>query len=400
MTTKTKLLDFDDILTEIDKKYGARLMTGRVPEREMIPFLDINLNIATSGGIRYGVSTEIIGESSTGKTTLTFGLIHNAQKIEKIRYNKQVKELNEKISKAKGKKLEELELELAELQPRKVLFVDIEGTYNTRWAQRHGIDVDSIDVFQQLPAGSEVMLDYVAQLVQTKRYGAVFVDSIGGMQTDKQFEEQVGSKNYGGIAKVLTDFYKKVNPFLNIHNIALCMINQTRVDLGGFNRIITVGGQFNEFMQSLRIYLAPSVVHPNNRYDSNSKAATAGALKISNVYAKETDVLVVKNKAAESDINSTKFTIRTKHGIDVEKGVFDVAVSKGWILVGGGGIISFTDPKTGEVIGTVKGKDKAVPYLEDNPEYTQELWDMLYAESVKNLGPLDEGQFIYEPFKE
>lgn len=90
----------EDVVRDLEKKYGELFSTGRIEPKKTIPFTDPYLNYATRGGIRFGASTEIVGGSSTGKTTLAMDLIGNAQKILQDEYEQKKQELTDKL---KGK---------------------------------------------------------------------------------------------------------------------------------------------------------------------------------------------------------------------------------------------------------------------------------------------------------
>lgn len=371
----------DDIVRELNKQYGDLFSSGRIPPKDTIPFSDPYLTYVTKGGIRYGASSEIVGGPSAGKTTLAMDLIGNAQKIEKERYEKRKKELKEEIKNTTAKKKKaELEAELSALKPRLTLMADIEGTYTARWAQKHGVNIDELKVLRPMPAGSDVMLDFVVDLASTGEYGVILVDSIGVMLAEAEFDSHMGKGNFGGIAKILTKFYKKINPYLLQYDIALIMINQTRHDMAGFNRLVRPGGAMNEFVQSLTLYLTF-----NKRY--NDRWADA-KLNDPTLYAKETRVRIEKNKAASGDVQNAQFTIRMDHGVDREKGLIDLMMFKGSVVQSGSWYSMF-DPKTGEELIKTQGISGLHEKLLEEQELVDRLCDYYYEESISELGAMD-----------
>ena len=372
----------EDVVRDLEKKYGELFSTGRIEPKKTIPFTDPFLNYATRGGIRFGASTEIVGGSSTGKTTLAMDLIGNAQVILKEEYETKKKELEDKLAgKLTPKQKTDVEEELKALKPRKILFADIEGTYTTRWAQHHRIDVDNLMILRPMPAGSEVMLDYVVDLVATGEYGVVLVDSIGYMISTAEHDSEMGKGNYGGIARVLTKFYKKIGPYVLGYDIAQIMINQTREDMSGYHQIIRPGGKMNEFAQSLTI-----VLEHNRRLDETLSPVSR---REDILYAEETRFYVMKNKAASSNVQNVVFTIIKEHGISKELGLINLMLFLGH-LDQAGSWFTMSDPRTGEVIEKQQGLRRMRDYLETNPELVEELVEHYYKESIKDLGAMDE----------
>lgn len=382
-----------DVVRDLEKKYGELFSSGRIKPKDIIPFSDPFLNYATRGGVRCGASTEIVGEPSTGKSTLAMDLIGNAQKIFKENYEKEKEEKQKRLEgKLTPKQKTTLEQEIEDLKEKRVLFADIEGTYTTRWAQYHGVDVDKMDVLRPMAAGSEIMLDYVVDLASTGEYGLIVVDSIGVMISTAEYDSEIGKGNYGGIAKMLTKFYKAINSLVLGHNIALVMINQTRQDMAGYNQLVRPGGKMNEYAQSLVIHLTPK--------GSVGEDLATISRREDTIYAVEINARVAKNKAAASDIQNSMFTIVKESGIDTTLGLVNLMDFTG-DLIQTGSWYTVANPRTGEVLEDnegkqvkVQGKRRIQEFFEENQDIRDEIIKHYYEKSISNLGALDEGEDI------
>ena len=380
----------EDVVRDLQKKYGDLFTTGRVEPKDIIPFTDPYLNYATRGGIRRGASSEIIGGPSAGKSTLAMDLMGNAQKLFREEYEEKKKELEERLEGKLTKRQEaDVRQQLEDLTESKILFADIEGTYSTRWAQYHGIDVDKISVLRPMATGSEIALDYVVELASTGEYGMIVVDSIGVMVSSAEHESEMGKGNYGGIAKMLTKFYKVINPLILGHNIALVMINQTRQDMSGYNQIVRPGGKMNEYAQSLTVNLE----HQSRLGEDLSNINRREDI----IYAEETRFHVLKNKAASSNVQNAMFTIIKEQGIDKTLGLVNLMLFTG-DLIQAGSWFKVADPRTGEILQDEDGKDvqaqgkkRMQEYFNANVELRDELCDYYYEKSIENLGALDGG---------
>lgn len=367
-------LDFNQIISGINKEFGNTIVAGKIPPKERIPFSSPYLNFVSYGGICYGASSEFVGQESSGKSTLAQDLIFNFQRIEKKRYEDRKAELEARLPKAKGKELERINDELSTLSERKTIYLDLEFTIDGSWLERLGVDSSKVFVIQPDAMGVETPLDWIIQLAETSEVGLIIVDSVGAMLSGAEDEKSLNDATYGGISKALTRFYKKVMPHVKKNNIALLIINQTRADMNSaYNQFNRPGGQMNKFAQSLVLGLVGG--------EKLDEKYTEVFSKSDMVYARMTNVQMIKNKTAPPDRQRTRFTILYGRGIDVAFDVFSMACGEGLIVVGGA-YYTFVDPVTGEEIKKVQGKANAVAFLRENVDIRERLWQALYDKSV------------------
>ena len=367
-------MDFAQLVEKINKEFGETVISGQLPPRERIPFSSPYLNYVTYGGIVYGSSSEFVGAESSGKSTLAQDLISQFQKIEKKRYEDRKKELELALENAKGKELERVRSSLEGLRERKTVYLDLEFTLDGTWLNKLGVDSSKVFIIQPQAMGVETPLDWIIQLAETEEVGFIVIDSIGAMVSGAEEEKSLNDSTYGGISKALTRFYKKVMPYVKKNNIALLVINQTRDDMNNpYNQFNRPGGKMNKFAQSLTLGLSGG-----DKLDEKYGDATG---KSEMVYARITNVQMIKNKTAPPDRQRTKFTIKHGKGIDQAFDVFSMACDTGIIAVAGA-YYTFFDPQTGEELNKVQGKSKAVEFLRANDDLRHNLWKRLYDESL------------------
>lgn len=364
------------LMGNIEKEYGRSMYVGDLPQRECIPFSSPWLNYVTWGGVRYGMSTEIVGEESSGKSTAALDIIRNFQPIEEERYKKRKKELEEELAKPKLSKKEEARLltEQASLTERVAVYLDLEYTTDSNWVAKNKVDESKMIIFQPPPMGVEGPLDKIIQMAETGQVGLIIVDSVGAMMSTAEEEGDVGKGNYGGISKALTKYYKKIMPIISKQNIAHIVINQTREDLNGHNQLVRPGGKMNKFAQSLVLRLRPGIKFEENYAKGSNNSEL--------VYARQTIVQVAKNKVADASRQNGFYTIRMGQGVDRAYDTFSMAMQYGMIVMSGSWITMF-HPTNGEEILKVQGSGKAVTYLDENPDIEKLYWDELYRLSTE-----------------
>lgn len=367
-------MDFLQLIDKINKDYGNTVISGTLPPRERIPFSSPYLNYVTYGGIVYGSSSEFVGAESSGKSTLAQDLISQFQRIEKERYETNRKEIEELLPKAKGKEIERLNARLEALKERKTVYLDLEFTLDGTWLAKLGVDANKVFIIQPQAMGVETPLDWIIQLAETSEVGFIVIDSIGSMVSGAEEEKSLNDATYGGISKALTRFYKKVMPYVKKNNIALLVINQTRDDMANpYNQFNRPGGKMNKFAQSLTLGLVGGEKLDERYGDATGKSEM--------VYARVTNVQMIKNKTAPPDRQRTKFTIRHGKGIDQAYDVFGMGCDVGLIAVAGA-YYTFFDPDSGEELLKVQGKSRAVDFLRANEALRNKLWKALYLRSL------------------
>src|SRR3989337_1370378 len=166
-------------MSQIDKDFGAGSVM-RLGEKAAIPIeaiptgalaLDIALGI---GGVPRGRIVEIFGPESSGKTTLVYHIMAEAQ--------------------ARG---------------GVCAFVDTEHAIDPIYANRIGVDTDELLVSQ--PDYGEQALEIVDVLVRSGAVDVVAVDSVAALTPRVELEGQMGETQVGLQARLMSQALRKLN---------------------------------------------------------------------------------------------------------------------------------------------------------------------------------------------
>ncbi len=169
------------------------------------------------GGIPRGVITELFGDEGIGKSSVCLQLIANAQR--------------------KG---------------LRCLFADVEWSYAPSYATTLGVDNKKLGLIRERVA--ETTLDAIEEAVESGKWDLVVLDSVGGILPRAEAEKGAEGKTIGGQAGLMAKFCRKVVPLLQIHNVALVVINHAFIDIMS-GKLLTSGGKKLSYHKSLSIRL-------------------------------------------------------------------------------------------------------------------------------------------------
>lgn len=316
-----------ELLDKIDKVYGKgtviNMKEAPLKDYDVIPTGSFNLNLALGiGGYPRGRIVEIYGPESSGKTTLTFHAIAEAQK--------------------KG---------------LRAAFIDVEQAFDKYYAEALGIDMGQLWFSQ--PNSGEQALEVVATLTQSEQFGIIVIDSVAALISQKEIDGEIGDSNIALTARLMSQSMRKLVPLAQKSNTLLIFINQIRDKIGGMGygpQTTTVGGHALKFAASQRI-----------------EVKRIGSDKVGDeIVANKTRAKVIKNKVA-APFGEAEFPIAFGIGIDKIAEILEISVSNG-IVKKSGSWFSYGDTKLGQGAASVR------ELLEDNPELFEEI-----EEKVMNL---------------
>ena len=314
---KEKALDL--ALSQIEKQFGrgAVVRLGEKPRVQVavIPTGAIALDIALGvGGIPRGRITEIYGQESSGKTTLAYHVIAEAQKAGGI-----------------------------------AAIVDAEHAVDAEYARNLGVDVDSLLVSQ--PDTGEEALEIVDALVRSGAVDVVVVDSVAALVPKAEIEGDMGDSHVGLQARLMSQALRKIGGSVSKTNTAAIFINQIREKIGVMfgNPETTPGGRALKFWSSVRLEV---------RRVDNVKVGTE-------TVGTRVRVKVVKNKVAPP-FKQAEFDMVFGKGISKTGGVLDLATELG-IVTKTGAWFNYGDIRLGQ------GRENAKEFLEENPDIYNEL---------------------------
>ncbi len=183
-------------LANIDKQFGKgaimRLGSTERPPVEVIPTGSIALDVALGiGGLPRGRIIEIYGPESSGKTTLTLHAIANAQRAGGI-----------------------------------AAFIDAEHALDPEYAQKLGVDIDSLLVSQ--PDTGEQALEIADMLIRSGSVDLVVIDSVAALVPRAEIEGDMGDSHVGLQARLMSQALRKITGGLNQTKTTAIFINQLR----------------------------------------------------------------------------------------------------------------------------------------------------------------------------
>ncbi|WP_067867183.1 recombinase RecA [Neptuniibacter marinus] len=309
----------DAALGQIERQFGkgAVMRMGDQP-REAIPAVStgsLGLDIALGiGGLPYGRIVEIYGPESSGKTTLTLQVIAEAQK-----------------------------------EGKTCAFVDAEHALDPIYAEKLGVDVDSLLVSQ--PDTGEQALEITDMLVRSNAVDVIIVDSVAALTPKAEIEGDMGDTHVGLQARLMSQALRKLTGNVKNSNCLLVFINQIRMKIGVMfgNPETTTGGNALKFYSSVRLDIRRT-----------------GAVKLGDeVIGNETRVKVVKNKVSPP-FRQAEFQIMYGRGIYHMGEVIDLGV-KEKLVDKSGAWYAYNGDKIGQ------GKANAAKFLEENREIANEI---------------------------
>ncbi|MBN1459555.1 MAG: recombinase RecA [Armatimonadetes bacterium] len=314
---RAKALDL--AMTQIERQHGKgaimRLGSSQRLAVDIIPTGALTLDIALGvGGIPRGLITEIYGNEGSGKTTLAYHLIAQAQK-------------------AGGT----------------VAYIDAEQRMDPSYAQNVGVDLDALLISQ--PQTGEQALDIADILVRSGGLDLFVVDSVAALVPRAELEGEMGDSHVGLQARLMSKALRKVAHSIRQSNTAGVFLNQIREKVGVMfgNPEITPGGRALKFWSSVRIELrrVESLKRGNDIIGGRSRAK------------------VTKNSVAPP-FRRAEFEMIYGKGISQAGCLLDMGLEMD-ILTKSGAFLSYGETRLGQ------GRENARAFLEENAEVAEEL---------------------------
>ena len=314
---KSKALDM--ALAQIEKQFGrgSIIKLGEKPkvDCDVISTGSIALDVALGiGGVPRGRITEIYGQESSGKTTLAYHIVAEAQKKGGV-----------------------------------AAFVDAEHSVDSAYAAALGVDIDALLVSQ--PDTGEEALEIMDALIRSGAVDVVVLDSVAALVPKAEIEGDMGDSHMGLQARLMSQALRKIGGSISKSNTSAIFINQIREKIGVMfgNPETTPGGRALKFWSSVRLEV--------RRIETLKFQGEAVGNRVR--------VKVAKNKVAPPFKNA-EFDIMFGIGISRSGGVLDTACEQGFVAKSGTWF-AYGDQKLGQ------GKENAKKYLEDNPAMLDEL---------------------------
>jgi recombination protein RecA len=188
-------------LTQIERQFGkgtvmrmgdpgARVAVDAIPTGALA--LDIALGI---GGVPRGRIIEVFGPESSGKTTLVYHIMAEAQKLGGV-----------------------------------CAFIDAEHAMDPLYARQIGVNIDELLVSQ--PDYGEQALEIVDMLIRSGAVDVIAVDSVAALTPRAELEGQMGDQSVGAQARMMSQAMRKLAANLNRTQTLCVLTNQIREKIG------------------------------------------------------------------------------------------------------------------------------------------------------------------------
>jgi recombination protein RecA len=314
---------------QIEKVYGkgAIMMLGEAKEMnvQVIPSGSLSLDIALgAGGVPKGRIIEIYGPESSGKTTLAYHIIAEAQKKGGV-----------------------------------AAFIDAEHALDPEYAKNIGVNIDKLLISQ--PDTGEQALEITETLVRSNAIDILVVDSVAALVPRAEIEGDMGDSHLGLQARLMSQALRKLTGAVSKSNTVVIFINQLRMKIGVMfgNPETTTGGQALKFYSSVRMDI---------RRTEQIKDGE-------NVIGNRVKVKIVKNKVAPP-FKSAEFDIMYNEGISKAGEIVDLGVKHG-IVSKAGAWYEYNGEKIGQ------GREAAKQYMKDNPKIAEEIEKKVHEQAKK-----------------
>jgi len=188
-------------LTQIEREFGKGTVMrmgdeGAQVRVDAIPTGALSLDLALGiGGVPRGRIVEIFGPESSGKTTLVYHFIAEAQKLGGV-----------------------------------CAFIDAEHAMDPLYAQAIGVDIDELLVSQ--PDYGEQALEVADMLIRSSAVDLVAVDSVAALTPRAELEGQMGDQTVGVQARMMSQAMRKLAGNLNRTQTLCVFTNQIREKVG------------------------------------------------------------------------------------------------------------------------------------------------------------------------
>src|SRR3712207_4245524 len=306
-------------LTQIERQFGQGSIMKMGDEAaqvrvQAIPTGALALDLALGvGGVPKGRIVEVFGPESSGKTTLLYHVLANAQKQGGI-----------------------------------CAFIDAEHAMDPAYAKRIGVDIDELLVSH--PDHGEQALEIADMLIRSGAVDVVAIDSVAALTPKAELEGAMGDQTVGVQARMMSQAMRKLAGNLNRANTLCIFTNQIREKVGVMfgSPETQPGGRALKFYSSQRLDI--------RRIETLKEGTEAIGNRVR--------VKVVKNKVA-APFRQAEFDIEYGQGISSEGCILDLGLEHD-IVQKSGSFFSYGEERLGQ------GRNNAKGYLREHPGIPQE----------------------------
>src|SRR3954447_24102932 len=340
MAEKEKEKDkaLENAMAQIERQFGKGSIMkmsdyGTKMNVESIPTGSIALDVALGGGgVPRGRVIEIYGPESSGKTTLCYHIMAEAQKLGGV-----------------------------------AAYVDAEHAFDPEYAARCGLNLDALLISQ--PDSGEQALEIAETLVRSGALDVVVIDSVAALVPGAELEGEMGDSHVGLMARLMSQALRKLVGAVSKSHCSLIFTNQIRMKIGVMygNPETTTGGQALKFYASVRMEI--------RRVESIKQGTEVSGNRVR--------VKVVKNKVAPP-FRTAEFDIMFNEGISRIGSIVDLGTEMN-VLKKSGAFYSYGDQRLGQ------GRENVKEFLKGNPELADDIEAQIRTAMASTATPITIG---------
>jgi recombination protein RecA len=313
-------------LTQIEREFGKGSVMrmgdeGAQVRADAISTGALSLDLALGiGGVPKGRIVEVFGPESSGKTTLIYHVLAEAQKAGGM-----------------------------------CAFIDAEHAMDPLYAKEIGVDIDELLVSQ--PDYGEQALEIADMLVRSGALDVVAIDSVAALTPRVELEGAMGDQTVGAQARMMSQAMRKLAGNLNRTGTLCILTNQIREKVGVMfgSPETQPGGRALKFYASQRLDI--------RRIETLKDGAEAVGNRVR--------VKVVKNKLA-APFRQAEFDIEFGRGISTAGCLIDLGIEHN-ILTKSGSFFSYGELRLGQ------GRNAAKIFLQENEPLAREIETKIYT---------------------
>ena len=266
------------------------------------------------GGVPRGRVIELYGNPSEGKTSLALFILGQIQK-----------------------------------QKGKVMFIDMEASFDKSFSEKLGVDTDNL--FLSQPETGEEAFSIIEEIAKTRKMDVIVVDSVSSLVPRAELEGGIEKNNIASQARLISKGLRILTGILSRSETTVIFINQVRMKTGMTwgNPETTSGGKSLKFYSSIRLQVR------SKKIKNKSEEVVGSRLFIS----------CTKNKTG-IPFRKTEIDLFFESGIDLSGDILDTGMEKG-IIEKVGNTYMYEKEKLGV------GRDQAKNFLSKNPDIVSRI---------------------------
>lgn len=290
MTAAEKAKVLGKVMGDINKKAGrtviGTLKDPDIAEQATITFIktpSIELNGALNGGFALGKIVELMGENSSGKTSVA---------------------------------IETMAMDMAADPNAYWGWYETEGSFDLEYAKQFpGFDEDRLVIWYMEDEGAEKGLDFLESMLRTGMFKGIIVNSVAGLTPSREMESEMGKQDIALQARMMSKLMRKITAVANKNKTLMLFINQFRTNVGAMfgDPNVSTGGK------ALAFYATQRIAMRKVKLENNDGITDEEGLKIS--------CRIAKNRVAFGNpYKAAKYTAIYGQGTDRVREVATFAV--------------------------------------------------------------------------